>query len=464
MKTEKRAGGLLARKVLLGLATDASVCASIAPLWDGKGFSSRWENLFAGWAIKHYLKYGKPVGRDIGGYYDRWCEKNRDEDVQDAVARLVEAVSSTVKSKQKAGSPEFLIDAAQELLNRTKLDQLREEVQAKIAHGDVDEAMEAVQKFRRVEIGAGAPIQLFKGGSVVKAAFDNISEVLVKWPQPALRQFFGTAFARGEFVCFMAGEKTGKSFMLQEVAYQAITQGNNVAFFEVGDQTKSQIIRRFAARAAERPSKADTGFKMPTGLVPGDAGDAPKLSYKVRRYEKEMTAGEAHTAFKALGKKHGSDSLQLSVHPNSSITALQIGHILQEWARDGWVADVVVVDYSDILAPLNGSAETRDQINATWKALRGLGQKLDCCMVTATQADAASYKAHTLGRTNFSEDKRKYAHVTAMFGINRTEAEYDQGLMRLNCILARDLEFSSERCVFVAPCFAVANPCVFSCF
>jgi hypothetical protein len=464
LRSERRAGGLLSRKVLLGLATDPAVLAAIAPQWDGKGFSSRWENLFAGWCVKHYLKYGKPVGRDIGGYFDLWASKNRDEDVQDAVARLVEAVSDDAKSKHKPSSSEFLIDAAKEIMTKAALERMYEEGRTLIQRGEVEEATALVEKFRRVEVGSGSMISLFKGGVAVRNAFKNVSEVLIKWPQPALAQFFGNVFARGEFVAFMAGEKMGKSFDLQEVGVEGVKQGNNVAFFEVGDQTRPQIIRRFAARVAERPAKADTGYKMPLSLEVGEAGDAPRVKYKVLKEPKAMSDKEADAFIKKFGKQYGDDSLRLSVHPNSSINVQQIDHLLQEWRRDGWLPDIIVIDYADILAPLNGSAETRDQINATWKALRGLGQKWDACMVTATQADAASYKAHTLSRTNFSEDKRKYAHVTAMIGINRTEKEYEQGIARMNFILARDLEFSSEKCVYVAPCFAVANPWVFSSF
>lgn len=461
MRSEKRTGGLLARKVLLALATDARVLSAVAPNWDGKGFGSRWENLVAGWCVKHWQKYGKPVGRDIGGYYDRWCERNKDAELQDAVARLVEAVSKEGKSK---ASSEFMIDAAKDILTKSNLERMWDEGRTLLERGEVTAAVELVEKFRRVEVGTGSALSLFKGGPAVRNAFRNVAEVLIDWPQPAMKQFFGPIFSRGEFVCFMAGEKMGKSFDLMEVAVEGVKQENNVAFFEVGDQTRPQIIRRFAARVAGRPAKEDKGYWFPTAIEHGEPGEPPTVTREKRVARKAMTDKEADEAVKKFGKKYGEDSLRLSVHPNSSVNVLQIDHAIQEWKRDGWVPDIVVIDYADILAPLDGRAETRDQINATWKALRGLGQKLDCCMVTATQADAASYKAHTLSRTNFSEDKRKYAHVTAMLGINRTETEYNDGLARLNFILARDLEFSSEKCLYVAPCHAVANPWLYSSF
>jgi replicative DNA helicase len=150
--------------------------------------------------------------------------------------------------------------------------------------------------------------------------------------------------------------------------------------------------------------------------------------------------------------------LKLSCHPNSSISVKGIEGILQTWERVDWIPDVVVIDYADILAPLDGKADTREQINQTWKALRGMSQKLHCLVVTATQADAASYKVDTLTRSNFSEDKRKHAHVTGMVGLNQTKEEKLNGVLRLNWLDLREAEYTEYRCVHVAGCLALASP------
>ena len=84
--------------------------------------------------------------------------------------------------------------------------------------------------------------------------------------------------------------------------------------------------------------------------------------------------------------------------------------------------------------------------------------------MTATQADAASYKQDTIDSSNFSEDKRKLAHVTGMVGINSSEAEKEFGLQRLNWIVLRESDFNSSRCVHVAGCLDVGNPAILSTF
>ena len=124
---------------------------------------------------------------------------------------------------------------------------------------------------------------------------------------------------------------------------------------------------------------------------------------------------------------------------------------------------MIVIDYADILA-MNDAKDERGQINETWKALRTLSQVFHCLVVTATQADAKSYDTDTMSMANFSEDKRKFAHVTGMFGINQTPPEKNKQLYRLNWLVLRESEFDVNKTVHVASCLKIANPAVCSCF
>ena len=121
---------------------------------------------------------------------------------------------------------------------------------------------------------------------------------------------------------------------------------------------------------------------------------------------------------------------------------------------------MIVIDYADILAPPHGVADTRDQINSTWKQLRALSQSTHSLVVTATQADANSYNANTIGRSNFSEDKRKLAHVTGLVGLNANSDEKECGILRLNWIVLRESAFTETQCVHVAGCLEIGNPAI----
>jgi hypothetical protein len=154
---------------------------------------------------------------------------------------------------------------------------------------------------------------------------------------------------------------------------------------------------------------------------------------------KELTEEEAVEAYKEFFITH-KRRFKLSTHASYSLTVPEIESKLQAWKRDdGFVPDVVVIDYADLLiAP--GVKDERDKQHQVWGKLRGVSQNWHCLLVTATQADADSYSKSVLSEKNFSEDKRKHGHVTAEFGLNQDPKgrEKKLGIMRLNKIMIRE--------------------------
>jgi replicative DNA helicase len=154
----------------------------------------------------------------------------------------------------------------------------------------------------------------------------------------------------------------------------------------------------------------------------------------------------------------------LSVHSNSTLSVPGVESQLSEWEKDAWVPDVICIDYADIMAPVDRRLEGLDRINETWKALRGLSQKHNCLVVTATQARRNGPAKWLMDREDIADDKRKLGHVTAMFGINRTAAEISAGIWRLNPIGARDLALHAGDCVYTGGSLDIGNPALVSTF
>ena len=462
MRIETR-NGSGERQVLIGMLVSRAVLGPIAARWEANLFPSRYANLVGGWAVEHYRKYKRPPGRDIAGYLDAWAETGHDREVISAVESLLAGLSEEYERLKKSVSPDYILDQAAKLFNRNRLADLRERIESHLENGDVEKAEQLVERFRKVEIGLGAGIDVLTEEEAMQTAFENRAEIIVQLPD-AVGNFFGPALSRDSLISFMGKEKIGKSFWLQKLAWLGVEQGRNVAYFEVGDMSQAQVLRRFAALAAGRPLNAGR-YDYPTNLEPvGETTTLPIIRHERLECRRDLTHEEAIAAMAKVGGRVGGSRFKLSCHPNSSISVSGIEAILEGWERDGWAADVIVIDYADILAPLDGRAETRDQINATWKAMRALSQRRHCLVVTATQADADSYTAGTLGRDNFSEDKRKYSHVTGMVGINQNAKEKDAGIYRLNWIVLRELEFSERKCVYCAACLPIADPCVLSTF
>jgi hypothetical protein len=221
---------------------------------------------------------------------------------------------------------------------------------------------------------------------------------------------------------------------------------------------RDEVLLRLGQRATRRPMRP-MDVEWPVKVEKDGT-----VTCEVRTFKEGLGPTDAFRAFRRVCR--GRDVFRLSCHSNSTIGADGIGSVLRDWEREGWVPDVVVADYADIMAPPSGVRETLDQIDETWKRLRRLSQDMHCLVVTATQSSAAAYsdKGKTLRRKHFSGRKTKLAHVNGMIGINVTEGDKERGVMRWNWVVRRSARFSEIHCCTVAGCLDCGCPVVCSVF
>lgn len=277
-----------------------------------------------------------------------------------------------------------------------------------------------------------------------------------------LGKFFGDTLKRRRLISLMGPEKRGKSFWLLEFAMQAFKQGLRVAFVSVGDMDEQDMMERWGSMLTGLPLE-DSTVQIPGGIevTVGKSGEQshPVAVANVRK--RGFTVSDVRKAQKKIEKSHGvknpRDSLtRFYTYPMHSMSASGISEMLSSESHGGWDVDVVVIDYADILEMPSGKDE-REQINKTWMELRKMSQVLDACVITATQSDAQSYSAETLGMQHFTNDKRKLSHVFGMVGLNQTADEKQDDVMRLNWIVRRKGRADTEKCVHVAACRGISH-------
>ena len=166
--------------------------------------------------------------------------------------------------------------------------------------------------------------------------------------------------------------------------------------------------------------------------------------------------------YKLIAKKHKKviDRIKLITYSSGTLTVSKIKTELDLLERMDFLADIVVVDYFDIMAPeydMIGAA-ARDQENEKWKRLRNLNQEKYNLLIGATQCDAQGFDATWLDKRNFSEDRRKIDHVTNMFGLNMTPTEKKKGIMRINEIASRETEGTDR--IYVSHRLQIGSPVI----
>lgn len=453
------------KQVLTAMVVDTNTLGHIVSKWRPGGlFRSKWANMIGGWCVRYYKKYAAAPGENIVGLFNQWAEKAVDEDMIDLIDKFLSGLSDEYETGFEDINPEYLIDLAGQHFNAVLLENMAEAIKAHIDLGNVDKAEAVAVQWNRVEMGVGAGIDVLHDIEAVQDAFEANEKPLIRYPG-ALGKFFGSQLSRDEFVVFEGCAKIGKTWWLLDIAWQGMRQGNRVAFFEVGDMSQNQMMKRFMCRAAEHPIKPPFEIDIPISISREEGQEQAVIETDFRVFTAALNWKTAWEACQKKLRRHKKSLLKLSTHPNGTINVEGIRSILDIWERDGWIPDVVVIDYADILAPPAGQkAGEREAINESWKQLRGLSQSKHNLVVTATQADAGSYSSRIIRKGNFSEDRRKNDHVTAMIGINATDEEKKDGIYRLNYVIRREAVYLENQCVHVAGCLGIGHPHIISTF
>lgn len=454
-----------ARRILTAMIGNDAVCGKIASLADEDLFSQRAENIIGNLCVDHFNRYGKSPKKDIEHVVRSWSTSAPESQVGE-VDDLIQ--SFDLDNLDKNLNADLVIDDAAKYFDRVKMEKAVSNIQAHLAAGQVDKARALFDSHKPIQMGAGSFINPLTDDEALKRVYAEKREPLIEYPG-GVGDFFGYSLEREALVAILAAEKMGKSHFLLEFAAAAVEQGKKVAMFECGDLTERQVMRRLLTRICGRPlsvpkNRDSIEFKVPVAITMEDHQIKVKhetytimtnlTDRKIRKYRDEWTE-----------KYNAKDNWRLSVHSTSSLSVPGMRTILARWEKDGFNPDVVVIDYADIvLGPLTGGSESREQINATWKALSKMRQDLRCLVITATQANADAYEAELLNRRNFSEDKRKHAHVTGMFALNRSDGEKRQGVYRLNWLDRRDEPYSEREVCFVAGCLEIGQPIMLSHF
>lgn len=499
------------RKIIIGLITSTEYIKRIRGVYQTKLLSAAMAKRLGAWCIEYYDTYKKAPKKAI---LDIFMSKLKNGLPKDIAEEIEEEILPSLNEEfvQSKTDLDFLITQTIQYFNEKHLQVHVEKIQALIESGEVDAANSLANNFKPIGLKDDSTVNFSdtKALASVEKAFSEAQHPLIYYPKQ-LGEFWNHHLVRGGFVALLGPEKRGKTFWLMDMATRAVKQGNKVAFFQAGDMTESQQIRRFCIHLAKASDMERYIGKM-LQPVPDCLFNQLNLCEKSERecsigvFEDRYTEKDIrhsptfddlreawldNTAYspchnckeyktnrwgvpwlQEIEVKHALDvnkakkvfeehfikknrKLMLSSHANGSLSVSNIKTLLNQWqVQYDFVPDVIIIDYADLLVP-DTHMEFRHQQNEIWKALRNLSQEerkgLQPLVITVTQADADSYDQNTLRLKNFSEDKRKYGHTTAMWGLNQDPQGREKkiGIMRINELVIREGESNVNNVVYV---------------
>jgi hypothetical protein len=495
------------RKIVIGFITSTEFLQKIQPLWKSRYMQSILTKHISRWCWEYYQKYNKAPGKDIDGILYRKSQAGISADL---LEEIEEDILPSLSEEYMAGDWDisYLLEQTKKYISERRLSLLADDIKAQLAENELLAAENLATSYRPGIDDTTQALDLSSGKAVtvLKHAFDYTYTNIIEYPRE-LGKMWNSQLVKGGFVSLLAPEKRGKTFMLMDMAIRAVRQGKRAAFFQAGDMTESQFMVRIAIHLAKKSNLekyAGKVYEPVRDCVLNQIGacDKPEREGNVEVFperipeqmKKELEFDDikealkdepdykpCHNCSEYITKRLGNvwmrqvnvgdvlsaqeavkhwrkffrrykHRFKLSTHANGTLAVKDIKALLDIWEREGFLPDVIIIDYADLLEPDLPGKDFRHQQNYIWKALRGISQeKNEPLVITATQADAASYDVKSLRMKNFSEDKRKFAHVTAMYGLNQDPSgrEKKLGILRINEILVREGAFDTNNQVYV---------------
>ena len=498
------------KQILTGMIISDKFLQQVTAIYSEDYLDSKIAKLVAGWCLSYFERYEKAPQEHIGDLYQQYVRKNDIDDKEKVfIETLLEGLSEEYIRADKF-NVEYLLDIAEKEFDKKNLKMVSDDLRIHIQNGDVDKAKQLFDSYKPVELPKTKGICPFSDKEAIEKAFQSAGESLFTLPG-RIGQIMNPQFVRDSFIGFMAQEKGGKSFWLQELAFRAYRDRCNVALFDTGDMTQDQKIRRIHTYLSGKPvKKKNRQTLLPVvDCIKNRTNDCDECmstvdyeDYKIEEIDdyilylermkkkgykpcdkcykegKKFKGIVYHESVKELEPLNWEESLKeglrwtrrmkgkrfkLSCHESGTLTVKGAKRILENWEKyEGFIPDVIIFDYADVMGVEDTNKEFRHQENDRWKAMRALSQNKHCCVITASQADAGSYGKESLTKKNFSEDKRKYAHVTAFYAINQTDKEKELGVMRIGELVVREEDYNSSRRITILQCLDMGRPLLHS--
>jgi replicative DNA helicase len=215
--------------------------------------------------------------------------------------------------------------------------------------------------------------------------------------------------------CFFGVTNVGKSIFLGNVATNVIKQGKTVLLISL-EMSEDMYAKRISSSLSKIPSN-DLAKK--TDL----------LKEKLIEY-KDQTGGK----------------LIIKEFAPRSASAYHIKNFIHKLIRNGVNPDLIVIDYINLLSPIDHKKPKHEQIQETTEVLRGLTYEFERSIITATQANRSAFGQINPDLDSTSESLGLSTTVDAQISIWTEKDDIDLGIIHLGIAKNR---FGPRQCVSI---------------
>ena len=212
----------------------------------------------------------------------------------------------------------------------------------------------------------------------------------------------------GELGVVIAPPNRGKSIALINIGAGAVMEGFNVAHYTL-EMPQKQVEKRYDGRFMKKDFE----------------------------YLKENSS-KVLAAIHNIQKMH-KGNLIIKKYPASTCSINTIrSHLTRLHIEKGFLPDLILVDYGDLMQPLKSYKDKRFEIESIYLALRDLGCEDGCPVWTASQTSKGGLDKKIITMADLAEAFLKANIADFMMALCQTTEEYQENQMRIHVAKHRD--------------------------
>jgi len=477
-------------------------------------FTKDFQRIFR-WLIRYYSKHKKPPKKTIQNLYEKY-KKNINKENQEIIEEYLDRVAEEYINYQDENiDPEFVKkEILPDFMRERELSERIERAQIKLDTGKYNEAEKIISTYAKVndeeeekDLGIIIP---YTSKDVKKELSEKKQEKNIVYRFDGdLGRLIGP-LQKSWLVAITGIEKSGKSYVLQEIGYDAALYQNQKVLHISLELSKTLSRNRAWRRISTTGNRRDPKFiypifdcennqfnicrkkkKKPKNKKPLFRSSDEIVSYFERkkwticddcRFDKKIRKNAAKrkrfvptiwfddmrirkvTKKRVIKSIHENRMMRLSNYrvkcfPRYSVTFDEVyEYILRYIDKTGWKPTIILFDYIDILDKEPENLQERIDVDRKWKKASKLAGELNCLVFNADQATKASRTQYALDKMSTSESKTKDAHLDLRIALNKTDDEGDLGIARMGVIFHRHEEFNVKREVLLTQRLTTSQP------
>jgi len=497
MIVRRKVDTTIENKILTAFIVSSDFCREILPITNPDYFQTDMARLIVTWTSRHFSTYGKCLDRDIEEVLDLHRNTMKEADVEN-----LEIFLSSMSDKYEDETNfnvEYYVDIAVQYYRSQAIKLLSDRLRILLEMDKVEEAENEIINHRKVTKEVSSWVDPFDRRFIRRVLTeDQDKDKLFRFPG-VLGDVIGW-FERGWLVGVLGPMKRGKSYWLQEFATHALFNHLKTVFVSL-EMGQSRTAKRFYRRISafgnfdgdyiyptfDCKSNQDGSCALPKRVnqikLLREDGKKPKFTFKMtyrpcdvcRTVSRDQTDYLPETWYIVFRRDRMrvdnllnttekwerlfSANFRMLSYPAYSASVTRIKQDLAKLEyTEGFVPDVIVVDYADILYPEDTRQVGRERSDEIWKMLKNMADTNHSLVVTASQSNRDSIDSRNVTQTSVAEDIRKVAHVDVMISLNQLEIEKRRGVMRLAVIAHRDKDFYQLGQCFVLQQLELGQP------